>query len=157
MSLSIHCAFSETFCFVATFNLRFAVTKTRKSTWVLHPLYKSSLWNLKWPVWPLLPLCLHISLLAFLFLRKTSNWWAGLTHQEANPAGHSGKGAQPCLYLHPWVLLFDKPKAWLRHLVVGKAGESCACICSRSPGWLGWAGTGVLGLELPSCVQERRV
>lgn len=32
MSLSIHCVFSETFHFVAPFNLHFAVTKPRKST-----------------------------------------------------------------------------------------------------------------------------
>lgn len=50
MPLSIHCIFSKIFPFVAFFNLHFVVTKLRNSTLVLHPLYKSSLWNLKWLV-----------------------------------------------------------------------------------------------------------
>lgn len=87
--------------------------KQEKSTWVLHLLYKSSLWNLIWPAWPLLPLCWQISLLALLFLRQTSDWWPGLAHQEVNPARRWGEGAQPRLYPLPWVLLSDRPKAWL--------------------------------------------
>lgn len=113
-SLSIHCVFSETFRFVALLNLYFAVTKMRKSTWVLHPLYKSSLWNLKWPVRPLLPLYLHISLFALLFLKKTWGWWAGLVDQEVNPAGCWGKGAQHLFHPHLWILPSKNPKPGFR-------------------------------------------
>lgn len=113
MSLSIHCVFSKTFHFVAPFNLHFAVTKPRRSIWMFHPLYKSSLWNLKWLLRPLLPLCLHSSLFALLFLKKASGWWAGLVHQEVNPAGRGGEGAQRPLHPHLWILLSEKPKAWL--------------------------------------------
>lgn len=59
MPLSIHCIFSKTFPFVAFFNLHFVVTKLRNSTLELHPLYKSSLWNLKWLVWLLITLFLY--------------------------------------------------------------------------------------------------
>lgn len=88
MPLSIHCIFSKTFPFVALFNLHFAVTKLRNSTSVLHPLYKSSLWNLKWPV------CLHITLFALLFLRKTRDWWSDLADKEVNLTGHWGEDDQ---------------------------------------------------------------
>lgn len=59
MPLSIHCIFSKTFPFVAFFNIHFVVTKLRNSTLELHPLYKSSLWNLKWLVWLLITLFLY--------------------------------------------------------------------------------------------------
>lgn len=120
-SLSIPCVFSETFHFVALLNIYFAVTKMRKSTWVLHPLYKSSLWNLKWPVRPLLPHCLHVSLFALLFLKKTRGWWAGLVDQEVNPAGRWGEGAQRLFHPHLWILPSEKRKAWLYNLAVARA------------------------------------
>lgn len=88
MPLSIHCIFSKTFPFVALFNLHFVVTKLRNSTLVVHPLYKSSLWNLKWPI------CLHITLFALFFLESTRDWWSGLADLEVNLAGDWGEDDQ---------------------------------------------------------------
>lgn len=86
--LWVFTAFSPKRFLLLLSNLHFAVTKLRNSTSVLHPLYKSSLWNLKWPV------CLHITLFALLFLRKTRDWWSDLADKEVNLTGHWGEDDQ---------------------------------------------------------------
>lgn len=153
MPLSIHCIFSKTFPFVSLFNFHFAVTKLRNSTSVLLPLYKSSLWNLKWPV------CLHITLFTLLFLRKTRDWWSGLAGQEVNLTGHWGEDDSN-LFTHTLGSCCPKnPRPDFKTWLQAEQAEGMVAVAASDWGVPvgSWAGTRVQEVGPPLPVLGRRL